>query len=89
MAVRAPAEGEIVSLRFKASGLLHIVGRDKGRTLKKIWQELRIPPWERDATPLLFYGEQLIAAPGIFVTREGQATEHSCWQIDWQKGVEQ
>ncbi len=89
MAVRAPAEDEIVSLRFKASGLLHIVGRDKGRTLKKIWQELRIPPWERDATPLLFYGEQLIAAPGIFVTREGQATEHSCWHIDWQKGVEQ
>jgi tRNA(Ile)-lysidine synthase len=89
MAVCAPADGEIVSLRFKASGLLHIVGRDKGRTLKKIWQELRIPPWERDTTPLLFYGEQLIAAPGIFVTREGQATEHSCWHIDWQKGVEQ
>ncbi|AIR60864.1 tRNA(Ile)-lysidine ligase [Cedecea neteri] len=89
MAVRAPAEDETVSLRFRASGLLHIVGRDKGRTLKKIWQELRIPPWVRDATPLLFYGEQLIAAPGIFVTREGQATEHSCWHIDWQKGVEQ
>lgn len=89
MAVRAPEDGEIVSLRFKAPGLLHIVGRDKGRTLKKIWQELRIPPWERDTTPLLFYGEQLIAAPGIFVTREGQATEHSCWHIDWQKGVEQ
>lgn len=89
MSVRAPTEDEIVSLRFKASGLLHIVGRDKGRTLKKIWQELRIPPWERDTTPLLFYGEQLIAAPGIFVTREGQATEHSCWHIDWQKGVEQ
>ncbi|AIR65301.1 tRNA lysidine(34) synthetase TilS [Cedecea neteri] len=89
MAMRAPEEGEIVSLRFKASGLLYIVGRDKGRTLKKIWQELRIPPWERDATPLLFYGEKLIAAPGIFVTREGQTTEHSCWHIDWQKGVEQ
>jgi tRNA(Ile)-lysidine synthase len=89
MAVRAPAEGETVSLRFKAPGMLHIVGRDKGRTLKKIWQELRIPPWERDTTPLLFYGEQLIAAPGIFVTREGQATEQPCWHIDWQKGVEQ
>lgn len=88
-AVRAPTEGETVSLRFRAPGLLHIVGRDKGRTLKKIWQELRIPPWEREATPLLFYGEQLIAAPGVFVTSEGLATEHSCWHIDWQKGVEQ
>ncbi|HEY3986197.1 tRNA lysidine(34) synthetase TilS [Cedecea sp.] len=89
IAVRKPLADEAVSVRFKASGLLHIVGRDKGRTLKKIWQELRIPPWQRDATPLLFYGEQLIAAPGVFVTREGQATDHSCWHIDWQKGVEQ
>lgn len=88
-AVRAPIEGEAVSLRFKASGLQHIVGRDKGRPLKKIWQELRIPPWQRDITPLLFYGEQLIAAPGVFVTREGQATENSCWHIDWRQGREE
>lgn len=89
IAVRAPEEGETVSLRFRAPGLLHIVGRDKGRSLKKIWQELGVPPWQREATPLLFYGEQLIAAAGIFVTREGQATERSCWHVDWQKGVKQ
>ncbi len=88
-AVRAPRQDEPVSIRFKASGLLHIVGRDRGRSLKKIWQELQIPPWQRTTTPLVYYGEQLITAPGIFVTREGQATEESCWQIDWQKESEQ
>lgn len=69
--LRAPAGGERVSVRFSAPGTLHIVGRAGGRKLKKIWQELGVPPWQRDTTPLLFYGETLIAAAGQFVTREG------------------
>lgn len=84
-AVRAPKADEVVSVRFKASGLQHIVGRDKGRTLKKIWQELNIPPWQRDSIPLLFYGEQLIAAVGIFVTTEGQASDAYHWRLGWQE----
>lgn len=84
-AVRPPLADEPVSVRFRASGILHIVGRDRGRTLKKIWQELGIPSWQRDTTPLVFYGEQLITAPGIFVTLEGQATNQNCWHIGWQK----
>ncbi len=88
-AVRAPRHDEAVTVRFKASGNHHIVGRDRGRSLKKIWQELQIPSWQRNITPLLFYGEQLITAPGIFVTREGQATDGSCWYIDWQKEKQQ
>lgn len=69
--LRLPAAEETVSVRFQASGSLHIVGRNGGRKLKKIWQELGVPPWLRDTTPLLFYGETLIAAAGRFVTREG------------------
>lgn len=88
-AVRAPRHDEAVTVRFKASGNHHIVGRDRGRSLKKIWQELQIPPWQRNITPLVFYGEQLITAPGIFVTREGQATNQTCWYINWQKENEQ
>ncbi len=62
--IRPPRADEAVSVRFKAPGLLHIVGRNGGRKLKKIWQELGVPPWLRDTTPLLFYGETLIAAAG-------------------------
>ncbi len=88
-AVRAPRDDEAVTIRFKAGGNHHIIGRDRGRSLKKIWQELQIPSWQRNITPLVFYGEQLITAPGIFVTREGQATDRSCWHIDWQKEKQQ
>lgn len=83
--VRAPLENETVSVRFKASGQFHIVGRERGRSLKKIWQESGIPPWARERTPLLFYGDKLITALGVFVTQDGKATEQSCWRIDWQK----
>jgi tRNA(Ile)-lysidine synthase len=73
--VRAPNEDERLSVRYAASGNLHIVGRNGGRRLKKIWQELGVAPWLRDTTPLLFYGETLIAAAGYFVTVEGQFRE--------------
>ncbi|HEY3589147.1 MAG TPA: tRNA lysidine(34) synthetase TilS [Buttiauxella sp.] len=87
--VRAPLDNEPVTVRFKASGQFHIVGRERGRSLKKIWQESGTPPWLRERTPLLYYGEQLIAALGVFVTQDGKATEQSCWHVDWQKENQQ
>ncbi len=63
--VRLPEPDENVTIRFRASGMLHIVGRNGGRKLKKIWQEQNVPPRRRDTTPLLFYGDTLIAAAGV------------------------
>lgn len=81
--LRFPRADEPVSIRFKASGLLHIVGRNGGRKLKKIWQEQGIPPWRRDTTPLLFYGDTLIAAAGVFVTHEGVAEGEEGVRLEW------
>ncbi|MFP2835367.1 tRNA lysidine(34) synthetase TilS [Citrobacter portucalensis] len=81
--LRMPQADEAVSIRFKAPGVLHIVGRNGGRKLKKIWQEQEIPPWRRDTTPLLFYGETLIAAAGVFVTREGAAEDEEGVSLVW------
>lgn len=82
--IRAPVAGETVSIRFQAQGKLHIVGRVGSRPLKKLWQELGVPPWLRERTPLIFYGDRLIAALGVFVTREGDPSEQPCWQVCWQ-----
>ncbi|KHN51292.1 tRNA lysidine(34) synthetase TilS [Pectobacterium fontis] len=87
MAVRAPENGEAVSIRFSTRGMVHIIGRAHGRHIKKLWQELGVPPWWRDRTPLVFYNEQLIAAVGRFVTREGQVKESEpVWHISWENG---
>ena len=84
--LRLPQADEVVSIRFKAPGLLHIVGRNGGRKLKKIWQEQGIPPWRRDTTPLLFYGETPIAAADdLFVTTEGEVKDGEGVRLMWRK----
>ena len=35
------------------------------RSLKKLWQEREVPPWQRDELPLLFHGDELIAVWGF------------------------
>ncbi|MBX4180865.1 tRNA lysidine(34) synthetase TilS [Sodalis sp. CWE] len=83
--VRAPTTSEEVSIRFgSVSGLLHIINRSRRRTLKKIWQELGVPPWQRLSTPLLFYNDKLISALGVFITRDGIANQDVQWKIFWQ-----
>ncbi|STQ14055.1 tRNA(Ile)-lysidine synthetase [Enterobacter cloacae] len=69
--VRLPKAEEPVTVRFKASGMLHIVGRNGGRKLKKIWQGVQCAALVARYTPLLFYGETLIAAAGVFHYRRG------------------
>jgi tRNA(Ile)-lysidine synthase len=44
------------------------------RRLKSLFQEALIPPWERNALPLLFSGEQLVWVPGIGIECEFQTT---------------
>ena len=83
--LRPPLLSEAVTVRFQARGTFHIVGRAGSRPLKKLWQEAGVPPWQRERIPLIFYDERLIAAVGVFVTREGAAASadggwHICWQ---------
>lgn len=46
--------------------------------LKKLFQEAGIPPWERDRTPILYLGDEIVCVAGLcdcedFVARQGQA----------------
>lgn len=84
--LRFPTADERVTIRFTATGNIRIVGRDRSRSLKKLWQEFDIPPWLRGRTPLVFFGEKLIVAVGVFVTPEGLSRESGKgWRIRWQK----
>ncbi len=84
--VRAPRAEEQVTIRFIAQGKESIVGRQHSRPIKKLWQELNIPPWARERTPMLYFNEQLIAALGVFVTKEGECVENEpMWCIHWDK----
>ncbi|AKC59850.1 tRNA lysidine(34) synthetase TilS [Blochmannia endosymbiont of Polyrhachis (Hedomyrma) turneri] len=77
--VRSPNKQEKISIRFKylQNSNIRIIGKVHSKKIKKIWQELKIPPWIRNNTPLLFYNNKLISALGIFTTQDGNITNKS------------
>lgn len=81
--LRQPNEDESINIRFQASGYHHLLGRAGGREMKKLWQELGVPPWQRERIPLIYYNQTLICAPGLFVTREGAASHEQGWRAIW------
>jgi tRNA(Ile)-lysidine synthase len=64
----AMLRGRSVQLRLRQGGeRLQLDSRRPRRTLKNLFQEAGLPPWQRDRLPLLFCGEDLVWAPGIGV----------------------
>jgi tRNA(Ile)-lysidine synthase len=50
--------------------------RRQSRSLKKVLQELSIPPWQRKRLPLLFINNELVAVIGYFVCQPFIADKH-------------
>ncbi|WP_088210652.1 tRNA lysidine(34) synthetase TilS [Shewanella sp. Shew256] len=69
--LRLPKAGEVVSLRYQLPGQFRCQPhfRDKGRELKKLWQECAVPPWSRADVGFLFYNERLVMALGLWVEK--------------------
>jgi tRNA(Ile)-lysidine synthase len=71
-----------ISIRFSAKGSTKCQPqfadhfRQKPRELKKLWQELAIAPWRRDHIPLLFYGDELVGALGLWVDKRYLAQDN-------------
>lgn len=66
----ARSHGEQLCIRYRQGGeSLQLPGRPT-KTLKKLFQELGVPPWLRDRVPLLFAGDELICVPGVGVASE-------------------
>jgi len=51
-----------VEVRFRRGGeKIRLPGREGHHSLKNLFQEAGIPPWERDATPLIYLNDKLAA----------------------------
>jgi len=67
-----PKEKEIAGIgkvicKFRQGGeVVRIPGRG-AQSLKNLFQEWRVPHWERDRIPLLYLGEEIIAVEGYYV----------------------
>ena len=66
--MRVPANIDDVQVRFRQGGeRLQPAGRAHHHALKKLFQEWRVPDWERERVPLVYQGEQLVAVAGLCV----------------------
>ena len=72
------ADGKSLQVRGRKGGerLQPDPGRPR-RTLKNLFQEAGIPPWERDRLPLIVHGEDLVWVPGLGVDARYQAAENA------------
>lgn len=63
-----PSKAERVTLRFHHNNPTCLPDyRNHSRSLKKVLQELNIPPWQRKRIPFLYYDDVLVAGVGFFV----------------------
>ncbi len=74
-------------VRFRKGGeRCHFKNRSGTHRLKKLWQEWRVPPWERGRIPLIFYGDELLMVLGYYLNSHYEAAHHEeGWSITWKK----
>ncbi|WP_044470908.1 tRNA lysidine(34) synthetase TilS [Mannheimia massilioguelmaensis] len=61
-----PFTEQPIEIRFSYSGKVKLHSKAMNQEIKKIWQQLNVPPWQRKRIPLIFYGNQLKSAVGFF-----------------------
>jgi tRNA(Ile)-lysidine synthase len=64
----------------------HPAGRGHHHSLKKLYQEQGIPPWERARIPLIYIGDEIAAVAGLWVCEPFQAgPKESGLLINWKR----
>jgi len=84
ISIPMPGNNELINIRFQYDGKILILGENRQKSIKKIWQEHNIPPWLRHQIPLLFYDNKLISALGVFVVNQKNTENNKHkWKISW------
>lgn len=72
-----------LQVRWRRGGeRLRPVGKPHRRELRLLFQELGVPPWQRERVPLLFAGRELLSAAGI-VDGAGLAAHWPGLRVIW------
>jgi tRNA(Ile)-lysidine synthase len=74
-----------VSVRVrKGSEKIKLPGRNGHHSLKKLFQEKAIPPWERNNIPLIYINEKLAAIADLWISADFYTVDKSsCYQFKW------
>jgi len=67
-----------LQVRFRQSGeKIQPAGRSGRHSLKKLFQEALVPPWERSKIPLIYLNDELIAVAGYWISEDYKAEKNS------------
>lgn len=60
-----------VAVKFRRGGeIIALPGRQGRHSLKKLYQEIGIPPWQREAMPLIYLDDKLAAVADLWISAE-------------------
>ena len=85
----AVLSGHELQVRFRRGGeRFQPNGRRHSQSLKKLLQELGLPPWERSRLPLLYLDDRLVAVAGLGVAAGSSARAgENGWILEWQNST--
>ncbi len=65
---------------------IRLPGRKGSHSLKKLYQEKAIPPWQRSYIPLIYLDDNLAAVADLWISADYFSDERqACYQLDWVK----
>ncbi len=78
-----------VTIGFAREGVrCRPAGRAHSQSLKKLFQEMAVPPWLRERTPLIYQDEQLLAVGDWWICAEAAVAENETGYLpQWQPAV--
>ncbi|MDQ7091167.1 MAG: tRNA lysidine(34) synthetase TilS [Methylococcales bacterium] len=76
-----------VSIRYRIGGeKINLPYRRGHHTLKKLFQEVGIPPWEREQIPLIYFDDKLVAVADLWIDSYSVGlTDEDCYQLKWHR----
>ena len=83
---RARCRDARMSIRFRAGGECgRLPKRVHRSSLKKLFQSVGVPPWERERIPLVYVDDELAAVAGLweFAPYRAEPDEQG-WELQWQ-----
>ncbi|KZN55751.1 hypothetical protein N474_14485 [Pseudoalteromonas luteoviolacea CPMOR-2] len=79
--VRFPLPSETVTVKFgDLTERVKPLGKPGHNTVKHWLKDLKVPTWERERVPLIFYNETLVAVVGYFVNESYTSEQGIYWK---------
>ncbi|MPW27398.1 tRNA lysidine(34) synthetase TilS [Agarivorans sp. B2Z047] len=81
-----PSSSQQVSIKFRThleQKEFKAFGRVGSRSIKKLLQECKLPPWQRNRLPFVFYDEVLVAIADIYIQKDYACPNNTGIALNW------